>query len=53
MAKMRKIAKLTQHQVDRIPFVRDKWLNIGLSTELCDRDLVERQVVLLRRMTDL
>ena len=44
MAKMEKITKLTQHQVDRMPFVRDKWLKIGLSTELCDRDLVERQI---------
>ena len=41
---MKKITQLTQKQVDRMPFVRDKWLKIGLSTEPCDRDLVERQV---------
>ena len=36
--------ELTQEQLAKLPFYRDKWLKIGLSTEPADRETAERGV---------
>jgi hypothetical protein len=39
--------KLTQAQLDKLPYYRDKWIAIGLATGPCDRPTVEKSVDLL------
>ena len=38
MTDSKKIEKLTPEQEARIPVIRNKWINIGLSVDPCDRD---------------
>lgn len=48
-AQTKKIEKLTPEQEARMPEFRDKWLNIGLSTEKLDQDKAREAVALMYR----
>jgi hypothetical protein len=41
--------ELTQAQIDKLPFYRDKWINIGLAIGSCDRKAIEKSVDVLYR----
>ena len=44
MSKIEKIEKLTKEQEVQLPIFRQKWLDIGLSTEKADRSTAEKAI---------
>lgn len=48
-----KITELPQEVVDKFPEIRDKWIKIGLSTEIADRPRAENGVDLAYKAADL